>query len=287
MSIRSVLVPILPQDEPGPMLGAALQIARRFDGHLDALFIASDSNEFPSGLPALTRRDRIGIDDRAAAARRLAAVASEARVEDWRAAAVPIGEAGHAAGVLKTATRWIEQIGAIERVLPAHGRLADLIVLHYPTRHVEESDRMFTVATFATGRPVLLVRHEVPKDILRHILVAWNGGLESTRALAGAMPLLAAAGSVTIFTAPPPDGTPVLGPSLCEALARHGIHSQQIWAHRSDAAVGDALLRAAGERGASMIVMGAQNHSRHLPSQFGGITRHVLHDGGLPVLMAH
>ena len=286
MSIRSVLVPILPQDEPSPMLSAALQIARRFDGHLDALFIAPDSNESIAGLPALTRRDRIGVEDAEATARRLAAVASEARFEDWRAAAVPIGEAAHAGG-LKTPTRWIEYAGPIERALPAHGRLADLIVLHYPTRHVQESDKMFTVATFATGRPVLLVRHEVPKDILRHILVAWNGGLESTRALAGAMPLLAAAGTVTIFTAPPPDGTPVVGPSVCEALASHGIHSQQIWAHRSDAAVGDALLRAASERGATMIVMGAQNHSRHLPSQFGGITRHVLHDGGLPVLMAH
>ena len=38
MSIRSVLVPLLPQDEPSPMLSAALQIVRRFEGHLDEIY---------------------------------------------------------------------------------------------------------------------------------------------------------------------------------------------------------------------------------------------------------
>jgi len=285
MSIRSVLVPLLPQDEPSPMLSAALQIVRRFEGHLDALFIHPESVEIFAAFPTIAQQDRITVEDEEAS-RRLAATASQARFDDWYAASALIGEAARAAA-LKTTTRWSEAVGSIDQILQAHGRLADLIVLHYPTRHVRESDHMFTTATFATGRPVLLVRHEVPKDILRHVVIAWDGGLAATRALAAAMPLLAAAGTVTVFTAPPPEGTPAAGPSICEALARHGIRSQQTWAHRSDAMVGDALLRAASERGASMIVMGARNHSRHLPSQFGGITRHVLHDGSLPVLMAH
>jgi len=284
MSIRSILVPLLPREEPAPMLNAALQIARRFEGHLDALFIGPDGNE-AIAVPPPHAGQPITLDE-GEAAHRLAATASRVRFDEWCEASTPTGEAAHAAA-LKTTTRWLEQTGPIDRVLPAYGRLSDLIVLHYPTRHVAESDRVFTVATFATGRPVLLVRREVPKDILQHVLVAWDGGLPAARALAGAMPLLAAAGMVTIFTAPPPDGTPLIGPSVSEALARHGIHSQQTWAHRNDALAGDAMLRAASERGASLIVMGARNHSRHLPSQFGGITRHVLHDGSLPVLMAH
>ena len=284
MSIRSGLVPLLPQDEPSPMLNAALQIARRFEGHLDALFIRPDASEDVTMRPHRVGQ-RTPLED-VEAVQHLGAIASRVRFDEWCEVSAPIGEAAQAAAS-KTTARWMEQTGPIDRILPAYGRLSDLIVLHYPTRHVPDSDRMFTSATFACGRPVLLVRREIPKNILQHVLVAWDGGLPAARALAGAMPLLAAAGTVTVFTAPPPDGTPVIGPSVSEALARHGVHSQQTWAHRSDAAVGDALLRAATERGASLIVMGAQNHSRHLPSQFGGITRHVLHDGSLPVLMAH
>jgi len=185
MSIRSVLVPLLPQDEPSPMLNAALQIARRFEGHLDALFIGPDGNE-AIAVPPPHAGQPITLDE-GEAAHRLAATASRVRFDEWCEASTPTGEAAHAAA-LKTTTRWLEQTGPIDRVLPAYGRLSDLIVLHYPTRHVAESDRVFTVATFATGRPVLLVRREVPKDILQHVLVAWDGGLPAARALAGAMP---------------------------------------------------------------------------------------------------
>jgi nucleotide-binding universal stress UspA family protein len=41
------------------------------------------------------------------------------------------------------------------------------------------------------------------------------------------------------------------------------------------------------ERDVSLIVMGARNHSRLLPEQFGGITRFVLNEASLPLLMDH
>jgi len=67
---------------------------------------------------------------------------------------------------------------------------------------------------FGSGRPCLLVREEVSDTLLRHVVVAWNGSLEGTRAVAGATPLLEAAGRVSIFSAPRPDGEGGSGPEL-------------------------------------------------------------------------
>ncbi|HLZ64699.1 MAG TPA: universal stress protein [Aliidongia sp.] len=284
MSIRSVLVPILPQCEPAPMLNAGLQLARRFGGHLDALFIRPDPADAFAAIPNFALAERVTLEEVEEAGRQLGRAAHE-RFEHWRAATMLID--GMPPAGTAVPTTWCERVGAIETELPDRGRLSDLIVLHYPTHHVHGSERLFTAATFSTGRPVLLVRHAIAHDLLNHVLIAWNGGLEATRAVAAAMPLLEAAKSVTVFTAPMHGGAPECGVSLGDALARHGIQSQQTWAHRNDPDVGASLLRAASERGASLIVMGAQNHSRLLTALFGGVTRHVLKEGGLAVLMAH
>jgi nucleotide-binding universal stress UspA family protein len=284
MSIRSILVPILPQGEPAPMLNAGLQLARRFEGHLDALFIRPDPVDAFAAIPNFAVVGRVTLEEVVEAGRQLGQAAHE-RFEHWRAATILIDSVTPSA--TEVPTNWCERVGAIETELMDRGRLSDLIVLHYPTHHVHGSDRLFAAATFWTGRPVLLVRHAIPRDLLNHVLIAWDGGLEATRAVAAAMPLLEAAKVVTVFTKPSHDGDEECGAGLCTALARHGIHSQQTWAHRTDPDVGAALLRAASERGASLIVMGAQNHSRLLTALFGGVTRHVLKEGSLSVLMAH
>jgi nucleotide-binding universal stress UspA family protein len=283
MSIRSVLVPILPHHEPAPPLSAALQITRRFEGHLDALFIRPDPADAFAAIPNLGLASRVTLADIEEAGRQAASAAHD-RFVSWRACA--LGEAPQAAG-RAPATSWCERVGAVETELAERGRLSDLIVLHYPTNHAHGSGRLVEAATFTTGRPVLLVRHAIPRDLLKHVLIAWNGSLDATRAVAGAMPLLEAAGAVTVFTGPGRRGDGECHPGLGDALARHGIRSQQVWAHLNDATVGDSQLRAAAERGASLLVMGAARHPRIAQFLLGGATRHVLREGGLPVLMAH
>ena len=277
MSIRSVLIPVVPGDEPAPQLNAAQQIARRFEGRLKALFIRLDPADTIAAIPNFALAARISLADVEQAGRD-AAQAAHDRFDGWRSAC--------AVGV-EVPTEWTERVGPIEGELAAHGRLSDLIVAHYPTNHAHGSHRVFATAVFSTGRPVLLVRHAIPKDILDHVLIAWNGSLDATRSVAAAMPFLRAAKQVTVLTADPVDGEPKVGLPLCEALAHHGIKSEQTWPHRSDAGVGPAILRAASERGASLIVMGTHNRNGIVETLLGGATRHVLREGSLPILLAH
>ena len=50
---------------------------------------------------------------------------------------------------------------------------------------------------------------------------------------------------------------------------------------------GQAVLGFAAEAGATWMVMGAYGHSRIREFLLGGVTRHVLANATIPVLMAH
>ena len=57
---------------------------------------------------------------------------------------------------------------------------------------------------------------------------------------------------------------------------------------RSDGrSVSDEILKAAGEFGADLLVVGCYGHSRLRETVFGGATTRLLRDMTLPILMAH
>jgi nucleotide-binding universal stress UspA family protein len=55
----------------------------------------------------------------------------------------------------------------------------------------------------------------------------------------------------------------------------------------SESDVGAAVLAAAGDVGAGLLVMGAYGHTRFREWVLGGVTRHVLAHAALPVLLRH
>jgi nucleotide-binding universal stress UspA family protein len=55
----------------------------------------------------------------------------------------------------------------------------------------------------------------------------------------------------------------------------------------STLAVSDTILTQISELDADLLVMGAYSHSRFRKIILGGVTRDILRDMNLPVLMAH
>ena len=51
--------------------------------------------------------------------------------------------------------------------------------------------------------------------------------------------------------------------------------------------MGEALLSAVRDENADLLVMGGYGHSRVRELILGGVTRHVLGNASVPVLMAH
>jgi len=285
MTIRSILVPICPNVASESQLEAALGIARKVEGHINAVYFRPDPITTVAAIPEVALAAGVAIeqverDDREAEA------AAHDKFEAWRR------EHGLAAGMIDQSlrtpyARWSDRVGSLEAGLMRCGRLSDLIVLNYPTPYSPATERAFDTAVFGTGRPTIIVREKVPNDLLRNVVVAWNGSLEATRAVAGAMTLLHRAERVSIFAAPRHAEDSLEELDLIEALTWHGIHAHPLAPRAGESSVGAALFRAATEQDATLIVMGAYTHSRVRQFMLGGVTSHVLRHAAMPVLMMH
>ncbi len=139
--------------------------------------------------------------------------------------------------------------------------------------------------------PVLVVPKQIKRlDTNAPILVAWNGSPEAAVALRSSLPLLAQSREVILASvAEGDDDVPYEFPSSEAAmyLSRHGIEAEVLEIPRGDADIADTLFSAAQMRECGMIVMGAYGHSRFAEMLFGGVTRKMLSDPALPILLGH
>jgi nucleotide-binding universal stress UspA family protein len=172
-------------------------------------------------------------------------------------------------------------------VVARFGRLSDLIVVQRPAPGSVHAQLCFDAAVFESGRPTLVVGDKSPLEITDHVIIAWNGSLEASRAVLGATPLLHLADRVSIFAAPQYDEDGVDPADLAESLSWHGVRAHQIIAPKDAHSTGAALLSAAAEQQATLIVMGAYTHSRLRQSFLGGVTKHLLAHSPIPLLMTH
>ena len=178
--------------------------------------------------------------------------------------------------------------------LVLQSRYADLLVVGQanpdePMAPLAEETPEFLATNSA--RPVLVVPYaghfEAP---FRRVLVAWDGSMEATRAVTAALPLMQAAGKVSLVvfnagrTPEVHGGEP--GADMALYLARHGIEVE-VSSQVTDIEIGSALLSYAADVDADLLVMGCYSHSRFREIMLGGATRTILQSMTLPVLMAH
>ena len=173
-------------------------------------------------------------------------------------------------------------------VVGQRGRIFDLSVLSPFGRAPGDSSRdILESALFASGRPVLVAPPEAPETFGNRILIAWNRGVQSARAVAGAMDFIKAADQVLIGYV---DTGAKQGPSpedLAESLAWHGVGAEVKALADDGGNIGALLLGSAHELGADLVVMGAYSHYRLREMVLGGVTSHVVANTDLPVLMTH
>jgi nucleotide-binding universal stress UspA family protein len=74
-------------------------------------------------------------------------------------------------------------------------------------------------------------------------------------------------------------------PDLAAYLALHGVHASTMTFRSLNGSVGAGLLAAAKDFGCDLLSMGAYSHSRLRQLILGGVTRHVLENSTLPVMM--
>ena len=195
-------------------------------------------------------------------------------------------------GVLSWEKRLVddEPVGGVS----LEARYADLVVLgQTDTDEVLPammSDFPEYVVMYA-GRPVLIVPYAGSfEHIGKKILVAWDGSMEASRAINGALPFLRQAHEVKVVVFNADKQVNVHGEQpgadIALYLARHGVNVD-VLQETTDQDSGNALLSLAADTFADLLVMGCYAHSRFREVLLGGASRTVLESMTLPVLMAH
>jgi nucleotide-binding universal stress UspA family protein len=177
--------------------------------------------------------------------------------------------------------------------LGTNARYADLaIVGQADADDAEGPTYLPEEVTLASGRPTLVIPYIGPQPTLgQRVTIAWAATRESARAVNDALPMLARAEAVDVVTVNPSDAPfghgEEPGADIALHLARHGIKVEVKRIETRDMDVANTILSHLADRGSDLLVMGAYGHSRLRELVLGGVTRTILREMTVPVLMAH
>jgi nucleotide-binding universal stress UspA family protein len=169
---------------------------------------------------------------------------------------------------------------------------ADLVVISRPERTGQMSDPpgLAESLVLSSGRPIILFPPGGKASRVRRILVGWNATREAIRAVADAVPLFARADAVEVlivdYQRQQERHGPEPGAEIARRLARLGARGEVQHLSSGGQEVGHLLLSQAMAFRADLLIMGAYGHSKLREWMFGGVTRTVLYEAGLPVLMS-
>ncbi len=284
---KSILVPATGSTADEAVFAAALKVARQFTAHLEFLHVRIDPAEAAGALVSdaggatvsaslMDRLESESAEIEEKAQKFFQAFCERERIKIDTAASTPQA----------ISASWHREMGRESTWTAEYGRTADLLVIGRPFESRGVMPQVLEAALFDSGRPLLIP--SVTPVASDTVAIAWKSTREAARAVAAAMPFLAAARRIVILAASE-DGRSENSAAarLQIALQRHGLTAETRHLQAGSRKSADALLEAASEIDAGLLVMGGYGHSRLREFVFGGVTEHVIQDAPLPVLMAH
>lgn len=288
--IKTILVPASGSATDHPVFATALAAARALTAHLDFYHVRLSEGQAAVGAPHFDFCAGAGVPAAlhalTAQVGRLSEAASGHVKSFCREYAVEICDAPrHALSV--SASMLEEQDHARDRLL-FQARHSDLMVLGRPS-HTDYLPRLLIEdLLMGCGRPILIAPDRSPKSLTGTVVVGWKETTQSARALAAAYPFLERAETVILLHII--EG----GVGICEALADlaqrlkwHGICVETRSVASSSRRLTDEVSRVAADLHADLLVIGAYGHRPVREDVFGGVTRSVLDQAEVPVLMMH
>ena len=184
------------------------------------------------------------------------------------------------------------ELGRGDEAIGRRARYADLTVLG-PDVLAGGTLKEKTIegALFSSGKPLLLVPEgSSPTLKPKRVLVAWDSRIEASRAVRESLEMLKGADDVRLVLVDPVQGEEYHGeePGADAAayLARHGVKVTIDRLPRMNRSVADVLRQHAQDTATELMVMGAYGHSRLRERLFGGVTKSMLDQSSVPILLA-
>lgn len=279
MTYRNLLVHIDDQKSSAKRLEAAITLAQDQEAHLTGLYLGRAfglEGYYGAQIPReiLERR----------------------QADEQKVAAEAKGRFESATGKAGLAAEWRYEdanAGPPHEIISLHARYADLIVLgQREPDMVGSQGNLAEEVIMTSGRPALVVPYVGSGPTLgQRPLIAWDSGREAARAVSDALPLLTKAKETTLVTVKRRIGKGAHGEQpgadIALYLARHGVKVEVQNLTRGNLSVADVILSRVGELGSDLLVMGCYAHSRLRELILGGVTRQMMAEMTVPLLMAH
>ena len=283
MSYKTIIVNLNSADSAESVLKVAVQMAERHDAHLLGTFIVQPVIPIVGIYGGIGMTAEIGQtvnthhQEQATQLKTIfeSATASQSFVSEWRYVGDSLIDAN--------------------RTLLSMGRRADLLFVggvYKQDDKVQSSDHD-KLATIVSGSacPVIVVPNNFQDGSPgEHVLLAYDGKRESSRAIFDALPLLITAKNVWLHCVESPgvdtqhidDGVR----DLADALSRHGVDVEVGLSRAHARDTGKQLLSVAADHGADCMIMGAPAHSRLRDVFLGSAVRYALDNSTLPILFS-
>lgn len=268
--MKTILLHVYADDAMDARLQVALDIARAYDAHIAALQVHNFLPTPDMGMGGIVES---GI------------IVAELQKQDESYRILLEKRLAHE----DVKWSWLEATGDPADELVANGNFADLILIGQPHHNSAERTPLPIAGevTLHATAPVMVVPPSIKRfDPTGPIVVGWDGSREASHAVRMALPLLRRASAVHLLAVGIEKGKlPALDAPAW--LFRHGVKSElhEVGRTRANAAV--EIKAFADAQAASAIVMGAYGHSRLREAIFGGVTRELLLNSRIPLVMSH
>jgi len=265
--MKNILLLVHDDDGQEARLQAALDLTRALEGHLSCLDVAllpmvvADINGGTAQSILLEEERRREGENREAVTSRLTG-------ED-------------------IAWDWTDVIGGMAQSVLDASALADLIVLNRKldaSSYPDMRDLASSIVMKARS-PVVAVPETLRRFGTARALIAWDGSESCAATMRASTPLLKRASEVCLFTALD-KSTGVDGAAAARYLSRHGIHATIETVERGGHDADPLIAAHAANWNADYVVMGAYGRGR-LREAFGGVTKRMLGNSSLPLVLCH
>lgn len=248
-------------------LKVALDVVRAVDGYLvclDLIVPVPASDPFGGIRPVVTEREQ------------LREWSNRRRVEESLA-------------LHDVTADWIEAVGDPAECLVRASALSDLVVISSAGAHGLFSDGTALAADVIvrTQRPVLAVPEAATAvNLAGHALIAWDGSRDAVAAMRAAIPLLKLAQATTLLEI---DDGSVETPAeeAADYLGQHGVLADVRPKHLLIHTAGTMILEESRRRAVDYVVMGGFGHSHVREALFGGVSRTMLSQSRVPMILVH
>lgn len=279
MTYRNILVQVDTLIGANARIAAAGQLALRFGCPLTGAFLRSSRLPNYMFADAITPISQDALDGYL-----------QERMSEVEAASQAAKKLFDANVPTQVKTRWLDIEGETDDELIACAKRHDLVIIP-PEIMPAFSDKVIPAARIgmASGGPVLVLkRGGYPVPFGGKILVAWSASRESVRAIRDAWPFLEAAHEIHFLRVGEAGDSRELDALMRRQLQDHGCPAAQFhFEEAGDTPVEDVLRLHIGRTGADLLVSGLYGHSRLREFVVGGVSRNMLSDPPMPLLMSH